>query len=269
VSRPRGVRSLRTVLAVGGSDPTAGAGIAADIRTIESFGVQPTAVVTAVTVQTARRVSTVQPVSTALVRDQLYAVLDSTAVDVVKIGMLPTAAAATTVARVLDLYEVAVVLDPVMRPTKGRALGAPGVGKRLVRDLFPLATCVTANLREAAVLTGRRVRTLAEMQTAARALVALGARTAIVKGGHLEGDALDVVWDGRRMRVLSGARIGGGPMHGTGCAYASAVAALMARGFSLASAAAGAKRHVRVLIRSAVDAPTGGRLRAPRPRAAR
>ncbi len=262
------MRRSPCVLAVGGSDPTAGAGIQADIRTIEAFGGQPASVVTALTVQTAARVATVHSVAPALIRDQLHAVLDSMAVDVVKVGMLPTAAAVSVVARVLDQYEVAVVVDPVLRATRGARLAGRGVGARLISELLPLATCVTANLDEAATLTGwtgSQLRTRQDMQAAARALVALGASAAIVKGGHLAGSADDVVWDGRRMRVLKGTRIPGAPMHGTGCAYASAVASALAWGDPIERAAARAKRHVRDLITGALETADGGSIRGPRP----
>lgn len=257
------MKSLPTVLAVGGSDPTAGAGIQADIRTFESFGVQSAAVVTAITVQTPARVLHVRAVSPALIRDQLRAVLDSMEVHAVKIGMLPTAAAAAAVARVLDDYEIAVVVDPVMRPTRGRPLATDGVARALVAQLLPLATCVTANLSEAARLTGFRVDDLESMKAAARALVDLGPSAAVVKGGHLAGAADDVLWDGRRLRVFAGARIRASDLHGSGCAFASAMAALLARGRTPAQAVAGAKRHVRMLIETSIGAAGGRRMRTP------
>lgn len=255
--------SVRTVLVVGGSDPTAGAGIQADIRTLEAFGTQSATVITAITVQTPSRVLRVQPIAPALIREQLRAVLDALEVHVVKVGMLATAAAVSMVARVLDDYDVGIVVDPVMKPTRGRALARAGVRECLIAELLPLATCVTANLAEAAILTGARVVDLADMKRAARALVDLGAGAAVVKGGHLLRRADDVVWDGRRMRVLAADRVGGAQMHGTGCAFASATAALLARGYAPVRAAVGAKRHVRTLIEGAVEVGDCARLRSP------
>jgi hydroxymethylpyrimidine/phosphomethylpyrimidine kinase len=257
------VSSPRTVLAVGGSDPTAGAGIQADLRTLEWFGVQSATVLTAVTVQTPARVLAVEPVSESLIRDQLRAVLDSIEVHVVKVGMLPTPAAVAAVARTLDAYEVRIVVDPVMKPSGGRRLAGAGVRDALMAELLPLTACVTANLSEAAALTGKRVTELAGMKRAARSLVDLGAATAVVKGGHLSARADDVVWDGERMTVLRARRLSPGEMHGSGCAFASAMAALLARGDTPVSAARGAKRYVRALIQAAVSAGDGARLRSP------
>lgn len=260
---------LKTVLAVGGSDPTAGAGIQADVRTLEAFGVQCATVVTAVTVQTPSRVLRVQAVSPQLIREQLRAVLDSIEIDVVKVGMIATAVSVSVVARLLDEYDVAVVVDPVLRATRGQALAGAGVCEHIIDELLPRATCVTPNLAEARALTGSYVNDLAGMKRAARALVDLGAAAAVVKGGHLSERADDVVWDGRRMRVLRGERVQRGDraqpaaLHGSGCAFASAVAALLASGHSPARAAAGAKRHVRRLLQTGVEAGDATVLRAP------
>lgn len=260
---------LKTVLAVGGSDPTAGAGIQADVRTLEAFGVQSATVVTAVTVQTPSRVLRVQPLSPQLIGEQLRAVLDSMDIAVVKIGMMATAASVSVVARLLDEYDVGIVVDPVLRPTRGRALAGAGVCECIVEELLPQATCVTPNLAEARALTGSSVTDLAGMQRAARALVDLGAAAAVVKGGHLSARADDVVWDGLRMRVLRGERVRRrkraepGALHGSGCAFASAVAALLASSYSPARAAAGAKRYVRSLLETGVAAGDGAILRIP------
>lgn len=260
---------LKTVLAVGGSDPTAGAGIQADVRTLEAFGVQSATVVTAVTVQTPSRVLRVQPLSPQLIREQLRAVLDSIEVSVVKVGMIATATSVSVIARLIDEYDVGVVVDPILRPTQGRALAGVGVCERIIDELLPQATCVTPNLAEARALTGSSVTDLAGMQRAARALVDFGAAAAVVKGGHLSARADDVVWDGLRMRVLRGERVGRreqaklGSLHGSGCAFASALAALLAGGHSPVRAAAGAKRYVRSLLETGVAAGDGVILRVP------
>jgi hydroxymethylpyrimidine/phosphomethylpyrimidine kinase len=143
------------------------------------------------------------------------------------------------------------VVDPVMVASSGAPLLDPEGIAALRERLLPLATLVTPNLREAEVLSGRAVTTVDEMRAAARALVALGARAALVKGGHLAGDAVDVLWDGRGFRELAAPRSGGRRLHGTGCVLSAAITAGLARGKDLAEAVAEAKRHVTRAIETA------------------
>jgi hydroxymethylpyrimidine/phosphomethylpyrimidine kinase len=232
--------ALPTALTVAGSDPSGGAGLQADLRTFAAFDVHGVSVVTALTVQTARGVRSATGVSPALVAAQLDAVGEVAAV---KTGMLLEPAIVEVVAE--RLRGVArLVVDPVMVATSGAVLLVPAAVDVLRARLLPLATLVTPNLHEAEVLTGRPVVTLADMRDAARALVGLGARAALVTGGHLPGEARDVLHDGTTLHELAAPRVPVERAHGTGCVLSAAITAGLAHGRDLATAVADAKRAV-------------------------
>jgi len=203
-------RVRRVALTIAGSDPSGGAGIQADVVTFARFGVHGASVVTAITAQDTRGVRAVMGVPPELVAQQLAAVRDDLDVRAAKTGMLLDAAVVDVVADELRRRPVsAFVVDPVLRATSGDALLHPDALDLLRTRLLPLATLVTPNLVEAEALTGRRVDSPAAMRDAARALVdELGAGAALVKGGHLAGPALDVLYDGRAVHELSAARVG-------------------------------------------------------------
>lgn len=249
------------VLAVGGFDPSCGAGVGADLRTLDSYGVAPLAVVTALTVQAGLGVKRVQAASAALVDAQLSELLDNFAIAAVKIGQIPSAAVARLLRRRLDELAAPLVLDPVLRASGGGDLAARPAQAAITRLLVPAATLLTVNLDEARALTGMRVDDLPDMHAAAEALAARGAAAVVVKGGHLAGDPVDVLWHRGRARELRSTRLGGS-MHGTGCAMASAAAAMLARGATIEEAVTEARAHVRRLLRSAL-AVGEVRLRSP------
>lgn len=226
-----------TALTIAGSDSGGGAGIQADLKTFHQFEVFGTSVVTAVTAQNTLGVSAVHAIPLDVVRAQIEAVVGDIPPMAVKSGMLATAALVEMVAGAirehgLDRY----VLDPVMVATSGDRLLDVEAEDRLRDVLVPLAALVTPNLHEAGILTGKEVRTEEDMRSAARALVDLGAGAALVKGGHLEGGAVDILWDGRRERVWRRERIVTQHTHGTGCTLSAAVAAGLAHGRSLEQA---------------------------------
>lgn len=250
---------------VAGSDPTGGAGLQADLKTFEHFGVAASAVVTAVTVQTATRVSSSEPVDARTVRAQLRAVFRTVSPRVVKCGLLGSAENVRAVASFLGRQRARVVIDPVTRASGGgRRLSPPGVLEEVVVRLFPLADVVTVNLAEAAALARRRVVDEPAMRVAAQAIAALGPRAVVVKGGHLAGNPVDVLFAAGRFHRFPGRRVAAG-MHGTGCAFASAVAAGLARGSTLPDAVAAAGTHVRALLAGSMPTRDGGRLRTPLP----
>jgi len=245
-------RSPPRVLAIGGSDATAGAGIQADLKTCAARGVYGLSVLTAVTVQDTARVHAAHVVPAALVRAQIEAVLDDVGADAVKTGMLGSAAVAAAVAETLAARRARrLIVDPVLRASGGRSLLGPGGLEIVRRRLLPLAEVVTPNLDEAAALVGFAVRDEHTMTEAVRALVAAGARAAVVTGGHLSGDAVDVLLVGGTLTVLRAARIPGGAPHGTGCTFAAALAAERAKGRSIEAAVRAAKRYTRACIRRA------------------
>jgi hydroxymethylpyrimidine/phosphomethylpyrimidine kinase len=233
------------VLSIAGSDPSGGAGIQADLKTFQACGVYGAAVVTSLTVQNTVGVRDRRDVEPAFVAAQLAAVLDDLPVAAAKTGMLPNAGVVAAVADVLRARPIpALVVDPVLVATSGDTLADASTLDALRDRLVPIASVVTPNLREAEALTGRPVRTRAEMREAARTLVAMGARAALVKGGHLPDRAYDVLAIGDTIHELDAPRIDVGATHGTGCTLSAATAAGLASGLSLVDAVKRAKTYV-------------------------
>lgn len=250
-----------TALTIAGSDSGGGAGVQADLKTFHAFGVFGTSAVTAVTAQNTVGVRAVHPVPAEVVRAQIDAVTSDLRPAAVKSGMLATSGIVHTVADALsNQEEVRYVLDPVMVATSGdRLLDRPAEGA-LRDELVPLARLVTPNLEEARILTGVEVVTEDDMRAAARALVEMGAGAALLKGGHLEGDAVDLLWDGVEEHVWRKPRIVTRHTHGTGCTLSAAVTAGLARGRTLAEAVDAAVRWV---ARAIATAPELGAGRGP------
>ena len=254
------------MLTIAGSDPTGGAGLQADLKTLERFGVVGAAVVTAVTAQTATEVVAVSALPPAVVAAQLDAVFATVTPKVVKCGLLATAANVKVVARALRRRAPLLVVDPVTLAGGGARLGDAKLLGAIVERLFPLATVVTVNLGEAEAIAGMPVRDEQAMRQAASRILALGPRAVVVKGGHLAGPPVDLLAIGRRGRVhrvyrILGRRHAHG-MHGTGCAFASALAGGLAHERSLERATRAAAKHVRELIAGAVSTQDVGWLRA-------
>jgi hydroxymethylpyrimidine/phosphomethylpyrimidine kinase len=241
-------------LTIAGSDSGGGAGIQADLKTFARFGVFGTSAITAITAQNTLGVRGWERVSPALVRSQIDAVAEDLHPAAIKSGMLGDAEVVRAVAEGIAANRLGpYVLDPVMAATSGDPLLTPDAIAAIVELLFPLATLVTPNLDEVALLLGERVSDLDGMERAARALVdALGARAALVKGGHLAGDELvDVLYDGARVRRFRHARIATTSTHGTGCTLSAAIAASMALGRSLEGAVDDGLAYVARAIASA------------------
>jgi hydroxymethylpyrimidine/phosphomethylpyrimidine kinase len=232
------------VLTVAGSDSGGGAGIQADLKTMLVNGVHGMSVVTAVTAQNSLGVQGYWELPPEAVRAQLDSVLGDIGVDAVKTGMLASTVLIETVADSLSAVDAPVVVDPVSVSKHGDPL-LDGDALDAVRGrLLPLATVVTPNLHEVEQLTGIRVAAESDLRRAADALLALGARAVLVKGGHLDGDAVDLLWDGRRETTFRAERFDNRHTHGTGCTLASAIAARLALGDTLPEAVAAAKEYV-------------------------
>ncbi|PYO83265.1 MAG: bifunctional hydroxymethylpyrimidine kinase/phosphomethylpyrimidine kinase, partial [Gemmatimonadetes bacterium] len=252
---------MKIALTIAGSDSGGGAGIQADLKTFHQFGVFGTSVVTAVTAQNTVGVRAWEAVPVALVTKQLDALADDLPPLAVKSGMLGSAAVAEAVAagiarRRLPNY----VLDPVMVATSGDRLLDWDAEQTIRRDLVPLATLVTPNLDEAAILAGEPVESPAAMERAGRALVKLGARAALVKGGHLTGDAVvDVLVAGGTVQRFTRPRIDTTSTHGTGCTLSAAVAAGLAHGRPLERAVADALDFVQRRVVGARQCVVGAR----------
>ena len=228
---------MRIALTIAGSDSGGGAGIQADLKTFHRFGVYGTSVICAITAQNTRGVTDWIPVAPTMIRAQLDAVTDDLRPDAVKSGMLADAGIVELVADGVRRHSLApFVLDPVMVATSGDVLLRPEAVRAIGELLLPLATVVTPNLDEAAILAGIEVRDPAGMERAARILVERGAAAALVKGGHLAGDeAVDVLFDGE-LHHFRHPRIETTSTHGTGCTLSSAIAAHLALGHDLRDA---------------------------------
>jgi hydroxymethylpyrimidine/phosphomethylpyrimidine kinase len=250
--------SAPIALTIAGSDCSGGAGIQADLKTFCAFGVYGASVVTALTAQNTVGVHEVQRVEPPFVSRQLIAVLDDLDVAAIKTGMLADAGIIEAVVDVLESrLPLRLVVDPVMVASSGDRLLAADAVQVLRARLMPLATLVTPNLAEAEALTGRSVRTLAEMHDVATALLDLGARAVLVKGGHLVGapNAVDVLHDGDGIHEYAAPRLSSSSTHGTGCTLSAAITAELARGSDVRGAVAAAKRFVTRAIETA--APVG------------
>ncbi|MEO8560909.1 MAG: bifunctional hydroxymethylpyrimidine kinase/phosphomethylpyrimidine kinase [bacterium] len=223
-------------LTIAGSDSGGGAGIQADLKTFARFGVFGTSAITAVTAQNTLGVRAWESVSPALVRAQIDAVAEDLRPAAIKSGMLGDTDVVLAVADGISAHRLApYVLDPVMVATSGDPLLAPDAVASIVERLFPLATLVTPNLDEAALLIGEQVTDMSGMERAARILVdRLGARAALVKGGHLAGvEVVNVLFDGTRLQRFSHPRVATTSTHGTGCTLSAAIAAQLALGVGL------------------------------------
>ena len=239
-------------LTIAGSDSGGGAGIQADLKTFAAHGVYGTSALTAITSQNTRGVTDVWELPASLIESQIDAVITDIGADVVKTGMLSSSTIIEIVAAKARQYSLdALVVDPVM-VAKG--------GDRLLRDdavdalrslLVPIAMVMTPNIPEAEALLGVKIETLEDAKEAAQALVGMGARAVVVKGGHLKGPPTDILYDGEEFRAYTSRRIETTSTHGTGCTFASAIAANLAKGLPLRQAVSLAKSYVTSAIRMA------------------
>jgi len=250
-------------LTIAGSDSGGGAGIQADLKTFSAFRVFGMSVITAVTAQNSLGVQGVENLPPAFVALQLRSVLSDFGAGAAKCGMLSTAPIIEAVAATLadDPIEKLVV-DPVMVAKSGDALLQPDARQALIERVLPLALVVTPNLPEAESLAGIPVASRPDMEEAARRIHRLGPRYVLVKGGHLKGDAIDLLWNGKVFTAFRAPRIDSGNTHGTGCTLSAAIAAGLARGQAIGDAIRDAKAYVTRAIREGFAAGRGvGQLR--------
>lgn len=248
------------VLTIAGSDSGGGAGIQADLKTFAALGCYGMSAITALTAQNTQMVSAIHAAPPEFLAAQLDAVAIDIGVHAVKIGMLHSAPLVHTVARAIDQYELPhVVLDPVMVSASGARLIEPGAMQALQDELFPRAALITPNLDEAALLLGRPVQGAADMPAAAHALLQLGARAVLLKGGHLPGEqVVDVLLErGAEPQVMRSERVATRNLHGAGCTLSSAVAAFLAQGLPLRLATEAARSFVLDAIKEGAHVRTG------------
>jgi hydroxymethylpyrimidine/phosphomethylpyrimidine kinase len=248
------------VLSIAGSDSGGGAGIQADLKTIAALGCYGMTAITALTAQNTLGVRSIHAVPLQHLVDQIDAVVEDIGVDAVKIGMLHSADTVRTVASALRRHGIEkVVLDPVMVATSGAKLIDDDAIAVLVRELFPLATVVTPNLDEAALLVGHALDSEADMEAAARQLLARGADAVLLKGGHLAGDTVSDLLLAREgvAQWMRAPRIPTPNTHGTGCTLSSAIASHLALGADLGEAVVRARAYVRGALEAGARVRTG------------
>ena len=251
------------VLSIAGSDSGGGAGIQADLKTCAALGCYGMTAITAITVQNTLGVTGIHGIPLDTVRGQIDAVVQDIGVDAVKIGMLATPDVVSVVADAIRRHRIRnVVLDPVMVATSGDRLIVPETAQALVSELFPLATVITPNLDEAALLLGRSIDGIGALDAAVADLLAMGAPAVLLKGGHLSGDlVMDVL--GRQGQQAGGylrlqsQRIITHNGHGTGCTLSSAIASFLAQGLALEAAVAEARRYILGAIEAGAEVYTG------------
>ncbi len=240
-----------TVMTIAGSDSGGGAGIQADLKTFSALGVFGTSTLTAITAQNTVGVTAVHEVPTDVISAQIDAVITDIGADAVKTGMLSSSAIVETVAEAIRRHGVTnLVVDPVMVAKSGDRLLREEAITSICNSLLPLAAVVTPNIPEAEDLTGLTINTDGDVRQAAVSIIGMGARTVVIKGGHRDGPPTDVFYDGARFQEFTTERIPSTNTHGTGCTFASAVAAGLAHGLEPPAAVAQAKEYVTEAIRA-------------------
>ncbi len=238
-----------TAMTIAGSDSGGGAGIQADLKTFAALGVYGTSALTAITAQNTLGVTGVHEIPTEIIAAQIESVLTDIGADAVKTGMLASSSIVEVVSRQLKTFQVtALVVDPVMVAKSGDSLLHQDAVEALRTLLVPLAAVVTPNVPEAEVLTGVKIVSDDDMRRAAESIVGMGCGSVVVKGGHRDGPATDLFYDGDRFQEFTAPRIDTKNTHGTGCTFASAVAAGLAKGLPLLEAVAQAKEFVTAAI---------------------
>lgn len=249
---------MKTALTIAGSDSGGGAGIQADLKTFSALGVFGMSAITAITAQNTLEVRSVQNADLNIIRDQIEAVFDDIEVDAVKIGMLGTAEIIQTVADCLNKYKpFHIVLDPVMVSKGGHHLLEREAVEELKRTLLPLSTIVTPNVPEAEVLSGMSIQSEPDMYEACRKIIMNGPKAVLIKGGHLEGDPNDLLYDGQDFHLFKGERIHTKNVHGTGCTLSSAIAANLANEKNLILAIEDSKDYITEAIAQSLDIGNG------------
>ena len=246
------LKEIKTALTVAGSDSGGGAGIQADLKTFSAFGVYGMSVITAITAQNTVRVHGVEAVDPQFVSLQFESVYTDIGVNAAKTGMLFNAETVMKVARKFQECRIPYrVVDPVMVAKGGDALLQKNAVEKVKNELLPVATLVTPNIPEAEILSGIQIHSPADLREAAIRIHRLGPEAVLIKGGHLKGDAVDVLFDGETFSRFTAKRINSLNTHGTGCTYSAAITANLAKGLLLKKSIQISKAYVTEAIRQA------------------
>jgi hydroxymethylpyrimidine/phosphomethylpyrimidine kinase len=255
---------MRKVLTIAGSDSCGGAGIQADLKTFSANGVYGMSVITAVTAQNTQGVFAVQDIDEDIIKAQIDAIFSDISVDAVKIGMVSKISTIDAISERLLYYKpVNLVLDPVMISKSGYSLLKPESKSALINKLIPLAKIITPNLPEAEEILRevkseiKSIETVKDMENAAKEIYKLGCENVFLKGGHLKGEATDVLYDGKELTHFYSERIPTKNTHGTGCTISSAIAANLALGYSIQVSVEKAKDYITTAIKHSLDIGLG------------
>lgn len=250
--------TIPKALTIAGSDSGGGAGIQADLKTFSALGVYGSSVITAITAQNTVGVTAVFEIPPPIVRAQLDAVMEDIGANAVKTGMLFSSGIIAEVAEGVRRHQIQkLVVDPVMVAKSGDRLLREDAVDALLDRLLPVTYVVTPNIPEAEVLSGRSIENETDMIEAAKMIYEHGASVIVVKGGHLEGEAVDIVFDGSSVERLTSPRVKTGNTHGTGCTFSSAIAARLASGYGPLDAIADAKDYLYGALVNAYDVGAG------------
>ncbi len=241
---------MKKVLTIAGSDCSGGAGIQADLKTFSAHGVFGMSVIVSVVAENTSRVIAIQDICPNMIKKQIDAVFEDIDVDAVKIGMLSTPVCMEAVAEKIIQYKPKnIVTDPVMYAKNGCALMQPESVDTLIKTIIPLADVLTPNIPEAEKISGLTISSIEDMETAAIKIQGMGCKAVVIKGGHSNGNPLDVLFDGGVFTHFETARIDTNNTHGTGCTFSSAIASQLAKGYSVKEAVGKAKAYVTTAIK--------------------
>lgn len=241
---------MKKALTIAGFDPSGWAGVQADLRTFEAFSAMGLSVITSLTAQNRKTVKATLSIPPAFVKKEITTILEEFDPDAVKIGMLGSFGNVTMLTRLIrDKNLKNIVLDPVMRSTSGHPLLEKKGVKALV-EMLPLVTVVTPNVPEASEISGIRIKNIKEIEAAAERIFSMGPANVLIKGGHLVGDPVDILYDGKVFEYYEGKRIRADRvvLHGTGCILSSAIAAGLAGGRPVKKAVTEARAYLRITI---------------------
>ena len=249
---------MKKALTIAGSDCSGGAGIQADLKTFSAHGVFGMSVVVSVVAENTSRVIEIQDVTPDMIQSQIDAIFEDIEVDAVKIGMLSTPECMKAVADKLKQYKPqSVVIDPVMYAKNGCPLMAETAVGALIELIIPLADVLTPNIPEAEKIIGKEIISIEDMENAAREIYEMGCKGIIIKGGHREGSALDVLYDGNEFTHFETQRINTKNTHGTGCTFSSAITSGLALGLPIKEAVTNAKEYVTTAIKHSLEIGKG------------
>lgn len=242
---------MKTALTIAGSDSSGGAGIQADIKSMSANGVFAMSVITAITAQNTMGVFGIENISPEMIKSQIKVIFEDIKVDAIKIGMVSEIVSIEAISEALkEIKELPpVVLDPVMVSTSGYKLLSDNAKETLIRELFPLSTLITPNLPEVEEILGIKINNLDDMKDAALKIKDLGTKYVLIKGGHLQNDATDILYDGEKFIYLKEEKIYTENTHGTGCTLSSSIAANLAKGMDIEKAVAEGKKYITGAIR--------------------